>query len=58
MPVIATVTPKIVEGDRVREGERERKKKEGRRKEGGRKGECKGSNKEITEVISRSCPRR
>lgn len=33
MPVIATVTPKIVEGDRVREGERERKKKEGRRKE-------------------------
>lgn len=30
MPVIATVTPKIVEGDRVREGERERKKKEGR----------------------------
>ena len=30
MPVIATVTPKIVEGDREREGERERKKKEGR----------------------------
>lgn len=58
MPVIATVTPKIVEGDRVREGERERKKKEGRRKEGGRKGECKGSNKEITEVILRSCARR